>query len=544
MNVPRSAGLGRRALMRGALAAGLGGLLPGCPSVRLDHRLWINRLGTETILPRWLISPGCAGEIAEAVSDASRAGRRIRMTGNRHSFSDVALNEDVVLCPERLTAIFQDGDRGLRPGVDASKLLRVQTGVSIHALNRHLCRRGLALENMGGAEVQTFVGAASTGTHGSGCAYGPLASQIVSIDLVTADGEMLRVEPAGGITDGARFPGKLPEDPGVRVRLVQDTNLFDAVAVSLGSMGVIYAVTLRVVDRYWLIERKTLTSWEELVDRKVVRGIVEGSPIRALLPDRTPVPGVADDREPDHVEIWYTPYASAEATHEALITLRWRVSERPPGAGGERGSPLFTPSEHFTRLLDELGLLADLLPKKTADIRKLHVTALRNMAQSYYANISFDVFSIGILNEIHAYGVELAFSIDDTIEAVSRNCALASRLAELGMHHTSPLSVRFVKQSPALLAMQHGRPTMMLEMGVLVGLTGAEDLLKQNEELFVAQMKARPHWGLDRNILRSDAAVARLYPDTWSRWKDARRTLNAVGTFDGLVTDRLGISKS
>ena len=40
----------------------------------------------------------------------------------------------------------------------------------------------------------------------------------------------------------------------------------------------------------------------------------------------------------------------------------------------------------------------------------------------------------------------------------------------------------------------------------------------------------------------SEAQARALYPATWDRWKAQYRRFNATGTFDGKVTDRLGIS--
>jgi hypothetical protein len=55
-------------------------------------------------------------------------------------------------------------------------------------------------------------------------------------------------------------------------------------------------------------------------------------------------------------------------------------------------------------------------------------------------------------------------------------------------------------------------------------------------------LKARPHWGLDLSILQSFDEVRALYPQA-NAWFKAYESLNANGTFDGKLTDRLKISK-
>jgi len=512
----------------------------------MDPGGWRNKLGTTYVLPRWQYRPTSADDLVNLVSKAEREGRRIRMTGSGHSFSDVAINADWLLSPSGLTQVLPLDVSSLRVDAKPETLVRVQSGCTIRNLNLALEDRGLALQNMGGADVQTFVGAASTGTHGSGLAFGPLASQIEAIQLVGAGGEMLQLEPRDGISEANKFSGRLIEQPHIKVSLRHDDKLFNAVAVSLGSMGVIYAVILRAAHKFWLVERRTLTTWEELAKADgVVDRLMTSRPIRRAVPDQNPLPAgdcvPGPGVEPDHIEIYYTPYPEADGSHLALLTERWRVDCKPPGVGEPRGSPLFTLGEDLSVLADQLGLLVPTAGKNIDDVRHFHQLALGQLKQKYFANVSYKVFSIGILNEIHAYGIELAFDLKDIKAAVAGNFHLAAELASDHIFHTTPVSLRFVDASSATLAMQAGRRTLMMEIGVLVGLAGAEELLRRYEEVFVSSLGARPHWGLDRNHLRGEGAVARLYPG-WNDWKSALNDLNPHGTFDGSITDRLGIS--
>ena len=59
--------------------------------------------------------------------------------------------------------------------------------------------------------------------------------------------------------------------------------------------------------------------------------------------------------------------------------------------------------------------------------------------------------------------------------------------------------------------------------------------------MFMSEFGARPHWGLDMNILQSFDSVRRLYPKA-DLWLEKFKQMNAKGTFDGNLTDRLGIS--
>jgi hypothetical protein len=91
--------------------------------------------------------------------------------------------------------------------------------------------------------------------------------------------------------------------------------------------------------------------------------------------------------------------------------------------------------------------------------------------------------------------------------------------------------------------MQHGRRTMMLEIGVLVAARGSRTLLHNYEEFFMDRFAARPHWGLDMAVLKSWSQVETLYGVEPARaWRRVYERLNRNGTFNGRLTDRLGIS--
>jgi FAD/FMN-containing dehydrogenase len=521
--------MNRRTFIQTALATAA---MPACAHPTTIPAGWTTAAGTEYVLPRWQWLPQNARDIVETVARARSEGRRVRMTGSKLSFSDVAIVDDWTLEPQGLARFLDLDTSRLRPGTDTHPLVRIASGLRIRELNKGLRDRGLALQNMGGWDGQTFVGAAMTGTHGSGLAFGPLASQIESIQVVTKGGELLQVEPSGGISDPAKFPSPLPEDATLPVTLRQEDVLFQALAVSMGCLGVVYSVTLRAVPAYWLVERRTFTTWEALTaaDGAIAR-FLGGRPLHP------------PDRDPDHIEVYLVPYARPDGTHAALLTERWRTEQKPPRAGEmvRKGSAV----EELGLLADEAGLLEPFLAAQSTDeVRKLQEDGLSGQATDYYADISPKVFSTGALNRLGVYGIEPAFALGQTMAAVTTFLRVAEQLAAEGMRHSAPISLRFGAASRAALSMHQGRQTMSLEMALLRATPHAEEMLRTYEDVFVnGSFAARPHWGLDRNVLRGREAVKRLYPDTWEAWRAAYEELNSHGVFDARFTDRLGISK-
>jgi L-gulonolactone oxidase len=183
--------------------------------------------------------PASLEELAEAIVRAGADSRRLRVAGAGHSFSDIACTDGVLVQLDRMASVL-DVDR-------SSGLVRVQAGITIHALNQRLAEHGLALENLGDIDVQSIAGAIATATHGTGARLRNIPSQVVALTLVLADGSTLECSAES------------------------DAEVFRAARVGLGSLGVVAEVTLRCVPAFVLegLDRpaplqETLERFEEL----------------------------------------------------------------------------------------------------------------------------------------------------------------------------------------------------------------------------------------------------------------------------------------
>lgn len=539
MKVDAGVGTRREVLLWGlrGLAAGM---LPGCCPCQQSDRAWNNALGLSGVDPDHQSVPTSLTELVQVVQRAEREGAGVRMTGSGHSFSDVAFSEDYLLSSESLQRDLPLAVETLRPGVDPDLLLRVEGGIRLRELNQRLAQRKLALSNLGGYDGQSIVGAAMTGTHGSGLHHGPIASQIASIELVGTGGQVLKVEPTNGITDPARFPGAVSTPEGlVPAVLVANDEVFNALAVSMGCMGVVYAVVLRVEPQFWLAEVRTMTTWGELSQPNGF--------LQRLLRGEDLDPGGA--RQPEHYEIYFNPYpprpGGAAASHVCLLTRRYKTYDEPgPPTPDERtrgryGSSALLAAAQITGYGARLVEYMNEWPRHVPNVLR---DSLRALADRTYVDLSFNVFNLGPANLIRAYGIEMAFDLSQTVSATERVFAIASELATKGWLHNSPPSLRFVKRSACQLAMMHGRDTMMLEMGMLACANGADELLETYERRLMEEFSARPHWGLDLNVLDDFAQVRALYPESADSWRSVYECLNRRGTFNAPFTDRLGIS--
>jgi hypothetical protein len=486
---------------------------------------WHNFSGTQQVEPEYMAQPVSIDELVKAVKLAIDNGKRIRMTGSGHSHSDVAVTDEVLLTPTGLVAPLTLAKARLKDP-NHFGLVRVQSGITLRALNTYLDTQNLALENMGGYDAQTIVGAAMTGTHGSGLAYGPIASQIRSLQVVGEGGIVYQIEPTNGITNPATFPGKQEENPSIPVTLIQDDKTFNAWVVSLGSFGIVYSVVLQCDKKFWLDERRTLLKWSEvsapggLLDRIIAQQPIDDSA-----------------HPPEHYELQYNPYA-VNGDRSILLTTRTRYDAKPAGdtTRGQPGTDALSGLVVGTSFVIAgiVNTLPDLVPLLIEQALSAQVDT------DGYVNDSYNVFNIGKVNETRGMAVEIFLDLADTREGIERAFELADQLRTQKLMHSAPASIRFVKASDPLISMSYGRPSVVIELIVLLDVNNHEDLLKAYEQTLMEEFGGRLHWGLDLDVIQGDAWPKAVYPK-WQDWMDVYKQFNK-GTFDGAVTDRLGIS--
>ena len=181
---------------------------------------WTNWAGTATAQLAGVESPSTIAELQDALRGATARGLRVKPIGSGHSFTAIGQTDGIQLRLDHLSGIVAaDWETGL---------VTVQAGTCLRDLNDALWQLGLAMTNLGDVDVQTISGAVSTGTHGTGARLGGIATQLRGLDLILADGSLLRCS--------------AEENPDV----------FAAARVGLGALGVIATVTLQCEPAYAL----------------------------------------------------------------------------------------------------------------------------------------------------------------------------------------------------------------------------------------------------------------------------------------------------
>jgi len=205
--------------------------------------VWRNWARTEKTTPGRVERPNSADAVQRAVAAALAQGIRIKAIGAGHSFTGIALAPDVQLDLDDLSGIVDvDRERGR---------VTLAAGTRLHALPGLLEPYGLALENMGDIDRQSIAGAISTGTHGTGGAFGGLATQVAAVTLVTGTGELMRVSET------------------------ENAELLPAVRLGLGALGVIVDVTIQCSPAYVLHALERPHPLHDVVDGYLERSAAE-----------------------------------------------------------------------------------------------------------------------------------------------------------------------------------------------------------------------------------------------------------------------------
>jgi hypothetical protein len=485
---------------------------------RGTRRTWRNHTGNQQVEPLQIREPTTLQEVITAVQEAEAAQVTARAVGSHHSWSDVALTRGFVIETHGLNRELPLDC--VRSDVDGADMLaRTEAGVRLKELNARLERNGRALSNMGGWDAQTVAGVMGTSTHGTGIELGPICDQALSLDVVGSGGTVHRIEPAGGITDPDAFAAEHPDWV-----LHQDNHWFNSALVGMGCLGIVYAVTLAVRPFYHLTERRYLQKWPQVREQ-----MKSGELLRAHR----------------HVEIYVNVHPGDDGEHLCLVTTR-NVAPGPPT--GDRRSRR---RNWIVELVGRLQPLAPNLidwfvskwPKRSPAVLD---RALKMLVDEEYTDRWYRVLNLGTANLMPAYSMEIGVEVGSEnkhVAAVEAVFEVAARHETVGnVYSTSPISLRFVKASPAYMSMMHGRDTIMLELIQMTRTEGGFELLAEYEEALYA-LGGRPHWGQYNTLTGSHELMQRMYP-RFPDWLAVHAELNASGVFDSPFSKRVGISVS
>ena len=355
---------------------------------------------------------------------AAADGLTVRMAGTGHSFTPVAATDGVLLYPGGMTSI---------RSVDAAAgLVTVEAGCPLRVLNASLQARGLSLANMGDIQAQTVAGAIQTGTHGTGRDIGGMAAQVAGLEMVLADGTV--------VSCSADSPGD---------------GLFDAARVGLGALGVVTAVTFRVVPAFLLEAREQPMRWSEVISR---------------LDELTSAN--------EHFEFYWFPHT------EGCLTKRNNSSPGPP-----------RPLPAFRYLLDDellsntlFGVTCRLGHAFPAAIKTVNGVAGKALGSRSYVDAAYRVFTSP--RRVRFKEQEYAIPRESLADVLAE---IRSLFARRDWRISFPIEVRVTPGDDPWLSTAFGRASAYIAIHVFHA-SPHQEYFRDVEALMTA-VAGRPHWG-------------------------------------------------
>ncbi|HLY30742.1 MAG TPA: D-arabinono-1,4-lactone oxidase [Ktedonobacterales bacterium] len=416
---------------------------------------WHNWSGSVQSQPREIIKPTSIDDLAQRIKKYAIEGRHARVVGSGHSFTPLVQTDDVL--------VSLDGIQGVQAVDEAAGTATVLGGTKLKALGEALLAHGVAQENLGDIDVQSIAGAISTGTHGTGVRFGTLSTQVVGLTLVTASGDLLECS-------AERNP-----------------DIFKAAQVSVGALGVIASVTLRVVPA----KRLRFQVRREKVDYCIAN-------VERLKQENT------------HFEFFWLPYTQ-------WAQAKYLNETDAKATGGNLWG-------EFNKIVLENGVywalseMCRLAPPATKTVSKISASAISSAEEIDYSHRLYATPRAVRFQEME-YNIpaqEFATVLNEIRACINQR--------QFNVHF--PIECRFVHGDDIWLSPAYGRDSAYIAVHMYRGMEYVP-YFQAIEEIF-RRYQGRPHWG--KMHTQTADSLATLYPH-WEDFLRVRASLDPQGMF-------------
>lgn len=397
---------------------------------------WSNWAGNQTADRINILVPSTTEEISTAVRRAASAGQRVKPIGAGHSFTAIGRPEGTQLILDKLS--------GLRSVDRDSGIVTVEAGTRLHRLNELLAGEGLAMTNLGDIDVQSIAGAVSTGTHGTGTRFGGIATQVVGLEMVLADGSVTSCS------------------------ATERADLWSAARVGLGALGVITAVTLQTEPLFALRAEEGPMPLDELLSR--FEELAE---------------------EHDHFEAYWFPHTTS--------TLTKRNTRQPLHQGLE-------PLSGWKEWLDDeflsntvFGWTVAAGKRRPSLIRPANRIASKALGSRTFTDLSYKVFTSP--RRVRFCEMEYAVPREAAVQAIRE---VVEAIESSGMDISFPVELRVTASDDIPLSTASGRDSAYMAFHLPAGVPF--EAYFELVSGILDGYEGRPHWGklhtLDAEVLR------------------------------------------
>ena len=425
----------------------------------MSPKTWKNWAKNVSCKPKNIFSPNTEDEIITIVEQCREQHQNIRLVGAGHSFTELVKTDDVILSLKNYHGALTDS-------LDSnSHELTILAGTTLKELGQLLYAQGLAMENLGDIDKQSIAGAISTGTHGTGLALQSIANQVTELELITGSSKVLKISEK------------------------TDRDTFKAAQVSLGALGIISKVRLRLIPAYNLeVEKKK-------------------DKLNTCLEDIT-----AHRTKNRHFEFFWFPYTNTIQRKIMNFSVN-KVQNKPV-------------RRYFNDVLLEnvgLGMLAypcrvipaTFMCKMMNKIGAVLISNTKDVNSSYKA--------ITTPRWVKFIEMEYAVPMDEGVDTLTE---IKTWIEKNNIRVEFPVEFRYVKGDDIFLSPFYQRDSAVIAVHMLKGMPwkkyfeGCEKILRSHT--------GRPHWGKRHTLKAKD--FARLYPK-WQDFQTIRKKLDPDNIF-------------
>ncbi|MCC6490323.1 MAG: FAD-binding protein [Candidatus Hydrogenedentes bacterium] len=421
----------------------------------MSKHYWSNWSGSVQCAPGRYVLPRSIDEVATVIREAAREGKTVRPVGSGHSFTDLAKTNDVMISLDHLKGLMEVDTR--------TREAHAWAGTKLWKLNDVLERYGLSMENLGDINRQSVGGAIGTGTHGTGLNFGSLSTQVISLTLVTASGEVLECSAE------------------------REPEVFKAALVSLGTLGVITDVRLRLLPAYRLSYVRKKGDFEETLEKADAYAHANRNFEFYLFPHT------------DTVQLKFLNETEAAPMRHAM--RKW----------------------YTDTLLENtaFGVISRRCRSKPTRCPAMSKLAARHLTECEEIDSGHRLLSTK--RSVKFNEMEYALPVENGVKAMRE---LKAWIEKEGIAVNFPIEFRYVKGDDIPLSPCYGRDSVCISLHMFQGMP-YQDYFDGGERI-LRRYDGRPHWGKLHSLKAKE--LAKLYPE-WDKFRAVRKRLDPKGVF-------------
>lgn len=419
------------------------------------NKPWKNWSESVVVEPKYYYEPQNLEKLVQIVEQCSSRHLSMRVVGAGHSFTPLVATSQVLISLDRLSGI---------DSIDQERnLATVWAGTKLKDLGPQLLDRGYAMKNIGDINEQSIAGAISTGTHGTGVTLGSLSTQVKGMTLLTATGQLIEIS----ATENATY--------------------FEAARLSLGLLGIIVKVTLKVEEAYQLVGKSYRLSLSSCLNQ-----------LQSLCHSNR------------NFEFFWFPYTNK---------VQVKTFNKVEGIQGKKtGQQIFKKIAIENGLFWTLSEVSRLVPRTS---KMISLISAMGVPVGEEMNDSHLIYPTPRLVKFQ----EMEYSIPaDAVTAVIRDIDQMIHKRRFNVHF--PIECRYVKRDSIWLSPSYERDSAYIGIHMYKGMEFTK-YFQAVEEIFRAY-DGRPHWGKMHDTDYDDLVT--LYPKL-NEFLRVREQLDEKGLF-------------